>query len=189
MADGDDTAPTNDTSNEDQESKDTKNGGWDGDFDPERYKADLSKKNAENKSLRARLKAYEDAEKVASDQSNEERLAALTKQNQQLQQKLWAAEVRDEFGLKPEHLKYISGSTLEELKANAEAFKKDVLGETSDEDEFELTEEELEASLSPFGGNRRPVTDVSRSRSTSEGAGDPSLDVEAIAREIMSPWG
>ena len=166
-------------------------------WDPERAKAAMSKKNAEAKALRERLKAAEEkaakfdaAQKAEEDakKSEAEKFAELSAANQKLQREIWARDVKDEVGLTAAQMKYITGDSLEELKANAEAFKKDVLGKTGDdEEEFEIDEDELDAALSPLKGNRRASTAVSRARATGEGAGETSnFDAEKIAAQVRN---
>jgi hypothetical protein len=199
MADSNENPTNEDASNSSLEGEGNKNGEFEA-WDPERAKADMSKKNAENKSLRERLKVAEekaaqlDAVKQAEEdakKSEAEKFAELSAANQKLQREIWARDVREDLKLTPAQMKYITGDSLEELKANAEAFKKDVLGKTDDdEEEFELTEDELEAAFSPLKGNRRASTSVSRARATGDGAGDSSnFDANKLAQDIMrDPW-
>lgn len=167
---------------------------FDGDFDPERYKAAMNKKNSENASLRARLKdAEEKAAKLAEiekaetdkNKSSEERFAELSSQNKELQRKVWLTDVREEFGLTAAQAKRLVGNSFDELKADAEDFKKTVLGASKDDDTVEYDEDAAEAELSPFG-NRRNVTDVSRSRATGGAAEVDDLDVDALVDKIRS---
>jgi multidrug resistance efflux pump len=191
MADGDE----NTTDTEVPETDDV----FEGEFDPDRAKAKIKKANAEAAGLRARLKAAEEKnaklaeyEKVAkevedSKKSETEKFAELSAVNQKLQRQIWQTEVRDELGLTRAQMKYISGDSLEELKANAESFKKDVLGAsaTDNDEEVEFDEEAAEAELSPFG-NRRTVADVSRSRATGDAGDSEGFDPEKVAAKVRS---
>lgn len=91
---------------------------------PAEVKRALQKANKEAETLRFRLKEFEDRDKTDAQKLQEER-DALRAERDDLQSKSLRREVADEKGIDPKHIKYLTGSTREELELSADELSQD----------------------------------------------------------------
>lgn len=105
-------------------------------WDRDRAKKAMSKKNQENQALRTRLKALEKYEEAAraeeeKNKTSEEKYAEVVQTKAALERDLWRTKVAWEKGLTPSQAKRLVGDTLEALQADAEELLTDLGGSSS----------------------------------------------------------